>query len=80
MGKLGDGLKAELAERLRKLWDSDEYVETTIVMCRYEENWNKMLEFMNRAEAEGDELTADDMTALSLILREEYKEHHQGAR
>jgi hypothetical protein len=64
-------IRTELARRLRTLWDNDEFVESTIGMCAYERNWEKMLAFIEHAESIGDAVTAGDMAALALVLRKE---------
>lgn len=53
------------------MWDCDEFVEETIGMCAYERNWGKMLAFIEHADSVGDDVSADDMAALALVLRKE---------
>ena len=75
VGKVGilanSNLKQELEIRLRKIYDDDEFVRCVFIVAGNDENYRKMLAFIDKAESLGDDVTHDDIVALSVVLSNE---------
>ena len=64
----GESVRRELEGLLRSVYDDDDFVYCTIACAETPENWGEMLRFAAKAEEMGDEVTHDDLVALSLVL------------
>ena len=62
-------LRCELETVLRSVYDEDNFVYGTLACAGTEENWNTMLKFIAKAEEVGDDVTHDDLVALSIVLK-----------
>ena len=67
-------VREELETILRNIYDDDEYVDNIIGEALTEENWQTMVDFVEKAHDEGEAVTYEDMVGLSLILRERLDE------
>ena len=64
-----ESVRVELEKYLRSVYDDDDFVYGTIACTKTPENWNTMLDFVAKAEELGDEVTHDDLAALSIVLK-----------
>lgn len=62
-------LKKRLEQALRSVYDEDGFVYGTIICAKTPSNWEIMLDYISKAEELGEEVTHDDLVALSLILK-----------
>lgn len=68
-------IRKELEQVLRNIYDDDDFALGTVFCLETPENWETMLRFVAKAEELGDEVTHDDLLALSIVL--EGKLHKQ---
>ena len=58
----------ELAIKLRKLWDNDDYVKGVIAFAKTEKNIITISQFINMSYRLNEEVTADDIPYLLEVL------------
>ena len=58
----------ELAMKLRKLWDNDDYVNGIITFAKTEKNIITISQFINMSYSLNKEITADDISYLLEVL------------
>lgn len=58
----------ELAIKLRKLWDNDDYVKGVIAFAKTEKNIITISQFINMSYRLNEEVTADDISYLLEVL------------
>ena len=68
-----DEIKDELEKALRKVYDSDDFASGIIARTRTPENWETMLSFIDKAQELGDEVTHDNLVALSIVLKKKLR-------
>lgn len=61
----------ELASKLRKLWDNDDYVNGIIVFAKSDKNIMKISQFIDMSYRMGEKITADDISYLLEVLENE---------
>ena len=64
-----ESIRAEVEKYLRSVYDDDDFVYGTVACAKTPENWDTMLRFVAKAEELGDEVTHDDIIALSIVLK-----------
>lgn len=73
-------LAKELEDILRSYFDDDDFAKGTVFCLKTEENWKTMLEFIAKANELGDEITHDDLLALSIVLEKRMDKIADNAR
>ena len=63
-------IKATIEEKLRAIYDDDDFVYGTIACLKTTSNAEEMLAFFDAAERAGDPVTHDDAIALSIVISE----------
>lgn len=58
----------ELAPKLRKLWDNDDYVNGIIIFAKSDKNIMKISQFIDMSYRMGEKITADDISYLLEVL------------
>ena len=61
----------ELAPKLRKLWDNDDYVNGIIVFAKSDKNIMKISQFIDMSYRMNTKITADDISYLLKVLENE---------
>ena len=59
----------ELAIKLRKLWDNDNYVKGVIAFAKTEKNIITISQFIDMSYRLNEEITADDISYLLEVLK-----------
>ena len=61
--------RERLERVLRSVYDDDDFAIGTLACLKTDENCEEMLEVIRYADSVGDELTHDDLVALSIVIR-----------
>lgn len=60
----------KLADKLKQLYDNPDYICGVMSNAPGDDNWRLLLDYMDTAERLYEEVTSDDILALSVVLSE----------
>ena len=63
-----DNNESLLREKLKNIWDDRDFINGTICLLENDLYISKMIDFLEIAKEQGDEITSDDVLALALVF------------